>query len=91
MKKGKLREADRFNTVKEYIYKSVEKNGERDAFIIKHKDNNKIKYENITYNKFGEEIKELGTGLLSLGLENKKIIIIGNNCYEWVLSYISIL
>ena len=91
MKNGKLREAERFETVKEYIYKSIEKNGKNNAFILKHIKDNKIEYENITYNKFGEEIKELGTGLLSLGLENKKIVIIGNNCYEWVLSYVSIL
>ena len=91
MKEVKLREADKFYTIKEYIYKSIEKNGERNAFILKHNENKNIKYENITYNRFGEDIKALGTGLLSFGLEDKKIVIIGNNCYEWVLSYVSIL
>lgn len=91
MKKGKLREADKFYTVKEYINKSIEKNGERNAFILKHKNKDKIEYENITYSKLGEDIKALGTGLINAGLENKKIIIIGKNCYEWVLSYVSIL
>ena len=91
MKKGKLREADKFYTVKEYINKSIEKNGKNNAFIIKHKNNEKLEYENITYSKFGEDIKKLGTGLINLGLKNKKIIIIGKNCYEWILSYISII
>ena len=91
MKKVKLREADKFYTVKEYINKSIEKNGEKNAFILKHKNKDKIEYENITYSKLGEDIKALGTGLINAGLENKKIIIIGKNCYEWVLSYVSIL
>ena len=91
MKKGKLREVDKYYTVKDYINKSIEKNGERNAFILKHKNKDKIEYENITYSKFGEDIKALGTGLIKAGLENKKIIIIGKNCYEWVLSYVSIL
>ena len=91
MKKGKLREVDKYYTVKDYINKSIEKNGKRNAFILKHKNKDKIEYENITYSKFGEDIKALGTGLIKAGLENKKIIIIGKNCYEWVLSYVSIL
>ena len=91
MRKGKLREANKFNIVKDYIYESIEKNSKRDAFIIKHKEDKEIKYENISYKRFGKEIKELGTGLIDLGLENKKIAIIGKNCYEWVLSYVSII
>ena len=91
MKKGKLREASKYDIVKDYIYESIEKHGNNNAFIIKYKEKEEIKYENITYKKFAREIRDLGTGLISLGFENKKIAIIGKNCYEWVLSYISII
>ena len=91
MRKAKLREADKFDNIKEYIFKSIEENGKRDAFIIKHIKDEKKEYENISYKRFGKEIKELGTGLINLGFENKRIAIIGKNCYEWVLSYVSII
>lgn len=91
MKNIKLREAEKFNVVKDYIFNSIEKHGKNNAFIIKHVKNGKKEYEDISYKRFGKEIKELGTGLIKLGLENKKIAIIGNNCYEWVLGYVSII
>lgn len=91
MRKIKLREAEKFDTVKDCIERSIEKHSKNNAFMIKHKENNEIKYENITYKRLGKEIKELGTGLIDLGLENRKIAIIGKNSYEWVLSYISII
>ena len=50
-----------------------------------------IQYTDITYAEFEKEINSLGTGLLKLGLKDKKIAIIGPNSYEWVLSYISVL
>ena len=91
MRKIKLREAEKFDTVKDCIERSIEKHSKNNAFMIKHKENNEIKYKNITYKRLGKEIKELGTGLIDLGLENRKIAIIGKNSYEWVLSYISII
>lgn len=43
-----------------------------------------------TYKQVKEEIDALSTGLLELGLENKKIAIIGNNRYEWCVSYLAV-
>lgn len=91
MKKLKLRENEKFDTIREYINKSLKENKDRNAFIIKHKKDKEIKYQNITYKEFKEDIQELGTGLINLGLENKRIAIIGINSYEWVLSYITTL
>lgn len=91
MKKLKLREAERFDTVREYMYRSLKENKDKNAFIIKHKKDKEVTYEEITYKKFGNDIQELGTGLIDLGFENKRIAIIGINSYEWVLSYITTL
>ena len=91
MKKLKLREEEKFETIREYINRGIKKYNKNNAFIIKVKDNNKINYKNITYKKFGEDIKNLGTKLIDMGLENKRIAIIGKNSYEWVCSYISVI
>ena len=35
-------------------------------------------------------VNYLGTALISLGLKNKRIAVIGENRYEWELAYLSI-
>ena len=50
----------------------------------------KVEYIEKTYKQTGEDIKFLSTALLNLGLENKKIALIGNNRYEWCISYFAI-
>ncbi len=83
----KINEVEKFETIKEYINNAINKYPTNNAFIIKNKKNN---YRYITYKQLGEDIENLGTGLLNLKLENKRIAIIGKNTYEWALSYISI-
>ena len=87
----KIYSADKFDTIREYINKAVEKYGEKEAFIIKNKEQKNVKYTKITYNQFKKDIEELGTGLIDMGLQGKRIAIIGNNSYEWAQTYISIL
>lgn len=88
---NKLYNPKRFENLKDIIKNSVDLYPSNNAFIIKEKIEDKIEYKYITYTDFYEDINSLGTGLLHLGLHNKKIVIIGKNCYEWILSYISIL
>lgn len=40
-----------------------------------------------TYRQLACDIRALGTELMAEGLENKRIAIIGENCYRWVVSY----
>lgn len=91
MRNLKIREEERFDTIREYINRAFKQYSNNKAFIIKEKIEKKLKYKNITYKEFKKEVKELGTGLIDMGFENKRIAIIGKNSYEWVLSYISIL
>lgn len=44
----------------------------------------------ITYKKFADDIKSLGTALLNLGLSQKRVAIIGPNRYEWCVSYLAV-
>ena len=83
--------ANQYDCVKSYIWEGIRKYANNIAFRIKHKEKDKVTYEDITYKTFGEQVRKLGTGLLKLGLQGKRIAIIGKNCYEWVLSYVSIL
>lgn len=42
-----------------------------------------------TYQQYTKDIKALSTGLLSLGLENKRVVVVGNNRYEWCTTYLA--
>ena len=90
MKKEKKEFID-FMNVKEIIKYSTENYSECTAFTIKNKAGKTIEYKKITYKEFNEDINGLGTALLGLGLEGKRIAIIGKNRYEWILSYVATL
>ena len=84
----KLIEYDEFNNLKEMIYNSREKFGEFPAFKFKTEIPGKFRTEN--YKDFVDKIDALGTALISVGLKDKRIAVIGENRYEWALSYLSI-
>ena len=89
MKKNyrKLYEAKEFKDIKEILYNSLKIYKDKIAFVIKHKENKEIKYENITYPKLLEDVNSLGTSFYELGLKGKRIAIIGKNRYEWAISH----
>lgn len=87
--KNMLYAAKEFNNIKEIIYNSAEKFSNQIAFVIKHQANKKITYENITYKKLLEDINSFGTALYKMGLNGKRIAIIGKNTYEWVISHLA--
>ncbi len=92
MKKCKrLHQATRYENTKDMIEKVVSLYPDKNAFIVKHKNGKEVTYENITYSRFKEEINAFGTGLLEMGLKDKRIAIIGKNRYEWGLTYVTIL
>lgn len=43
-----------------------------------------------TYGEYVSDVKALGTSLLELGYEGKKIVVIGNNRYEWCTTYMAV-
>ena len=61
------------------------------AFILKHKLSKKeFTYENISFRRFRDEINGFGTALLKRGFQGRRIAILGNNSYEWLLSHLTI-
>ena len=84
-----LYNAQEFNNIKEIIYNSVEQYSKNIAFVIKHTENKKIEYENITYKQLLEDINKLGTAVYSLGFKGKRIAVIGRNSYGWAIAHLS--
>ncbi len=81
-------EVREITTLKEMLNSSVSLYSERPAFLIK-----KVKageYFPITYAQVGHDVDALGTKLIAMGLKDAKIAIIGENCYEWVISYYAV-
>jgi len=65
-----------------------------DAFIIKKKSkkpHGEPTYKHISFIDFKNDVNSLGTGLLSMGLKDKRIAIIGKNRYEWMVGYFATL
>lgn len=87
MSKNKIYEERKSENFRELISSCTKDFGARTAFTIKGKNK---KIHNISFIDFENNIKELGSALLDLGLENKKIAIIAPDRYEWCCSYFAI-
>ena len=83
--KEKYHKVREITSLKDMLNSSVQLYSERPAFLIK-----KVKggeYCQITYAQVKNDVDALGTKLISMGLKDAKIAVIGENCYEWVISY----
>ncbi len=61
--------------------------GEKPAFKYRNGKN----IVSVSYTEFCHQVNSFGTALCVLGLENKHVAVIGNNRYEWALSYLTLL
>lgn len=87
MKKNKIYEEITCRNFRELVSSCTTRFGNRPAFSVK--DKNKVIHD-ISFVEFENNIKELGSSLLNLGLENKKIAIISPDRYEWCCSYFAV-
>lgn len=46
-------------------------------------------YRSITYAELKHDVDALGTKLINLGLKGKKVAVIGENSYKWVVTYMA--
>lgn len=72
-------------SLKDMVDSSCKLYGNDDAFLVKDKPGGE--YRPISYNQFGEEVNALGTKFIEMGLKGKKIAIVAENCYPWVVTY----
>lgn len=88
---NKIYEANQYSNIRDVINTSAKLYAENNAFIIKQKNGKEISYNKITYKELQNQMNYLGTALYSIGLENKRVAIIGKNRYQWILTYIAVI
>lgn len=89
-KNDKKIETSRYDTIQEVFNASTTKY--KDNVCILEKFDHKGKFKEITYSEFREDVLGFGTGLISLlGLKGKRVAIIGQNTYNWYVSYMALL
>ncbi len=86
MGKG-IHEYTKITDLKDMIGKSAKKYGDKAAF--KFKTETPGKFREKSYKEFVNEVNELGTALINLGLKDKRIAIISENRYEWCVAYLA--
>jgi len=74
--------------IKHMFGESVNRYGDRPAFWIKEEEGADA-YSPITYKEAYDDVTALGTALIAKGQKDKKIAIIGENSYEWAISYLA--
>ena len=90
--KNKYYEETHYKNVKEIFKRSIEKYKNNIYILERPNHDHKAKFEEFTYERFGNDVINLGTGLMKyLNLPNERIVIIGENTYYWYVSYFSIL
>jgi long-chain acyl-CoA synthetase len=57
------------------------------AFLLKTGENG---YDRVSYGQFYMDVEALGSAMLKLGLKNESIAVIGENRYEWCMTYLSV-
>ena len=82
-------ENKKFYNVRDLIENAIKLHPDNIAFKLKEKNGKKVKYVNITYKKMQKDIFALGTAINSLNKKEKRVAIIGKNCYPWILSYLA--
>ena len=74
--------------VKDLINSSAEIYQDKAAYLVK---NSMREYEAVSFNTTKKNMDELGTALINLGIKGEKIAVIGENRYEWAISYLAVI
>lgn len=86
MNKTTLYPVDKISNLKEMLNNSSEKYNDKAAFLIK---DGSGKYNEISFKEFRDDVEALGTWFMSELDKSSRIAIIGQNCYEWAVSYLT--
>ena len=88
---NKIYDIHEINNFRDMIEATLERYPNNIAYKFKKNLGKKDEYvEEKTYREIKNEIEAFSTVLLNMGLENKKIVLIGSNRYEWCVSYLAI-
>ena len=76
-------------TLKDLLAGSIEKYSERPAFWVKEKRGGE--YIPVSYEVLGYDVEAIGTMLLELVDDERRVAIIGEGSYEWIASYLAVM
>lgn len=82
-----LYEIEPFKDFKEMISQRVLAHPDKIAFRFTENKEDKT----VTYKQHQENINALGTAIVHAGFKNEHIAMVGENCYEWILTQITVL
>ena len=83
----KLNKFDKIVDLKDMLTQSAEKFGDKPAYVFKTETPGEFKQ--ISYKELKEQVDALGTILMNMGLEGKRIAVISENRYEWGLAFLA--
>lgn len=86
--KEDLYENRSISDLKDMINSSAELYKEKAAYLVK--DKPRGMYRPISFQQLKEDIDSLGTAFMDRKLTGKKIALIGENRYEWIVSYLAV-
>lgn len=90
-KREKLYEGVFVNSYRELLDNCSNRLGNAPAFSFKKDPKQKDpEFIEVSYIQHKQDVEALGSRLLSFGLENKRVALIGPNRYEWPVSYMGI-
>lgn len=76
-----------YNNFREVLYSNAQEVGEKPAFRFREKGN----ICSVTYKEFHDDTLFLGNALAEMGLSSKHVACIGDNCYRWLVVYLTML
>lgn len=74
--------------IRQMLRSSAEIFADKPLFLVKRPPISE--YQPISFTQFKSDVESLGTQLYSLGYSGKRVVVIGENCYEWALTYMSV-
>ncbi len=80
-------EVKKIRNLKEMLNGACKEFSDRTAFVVKKKGDDK--YTEIKYSQLLKDVNALGTALIDIGFKDKNIAVIGENRYEWCISYLA--
>lgn len=81
--------AEKFTDIKDLVVQTCDKYSELDAFIYRRSP--KLSEIHRSFYEFGNDIKGLATYILNSKYAGERFAVVGENAYEWFVSYYSIL
>ena len=73
--------------VRDIIAQSAEKYASLTAYLYRGEQGGE--YRSKTYSETWNDIISIGVAMTALGLKGKKIAILGENCYSWIVTYLA--